>query len=114
MNDLNTRRYNIDLSMRCSEMWHMRMQRVTRHRERERDREKWSRISNEDILPIKMRADYNHWFYTESGRCTEMREEREIYMLYILLIQCVPTDDDELAVSFRLAKVLSIVIDLKA
>lgn len=26
----------------------MRMQRVTRQRERERDREKWSRISNED------------------------------------------------------------------
>lgn len=35
-----------------------------------------------------------------------MRVEREIYILYILLIQCVPTDDDELAVSFRLAKVL--------
>lgn len=34
--------------MRYSEMWHMRMQRVTRQRERERDREKWSRISNED------------------------------------------------------------------
>lgn len=54
MNDLNTRRYNIDIYEMFWNVAHENAESHSIRRDSERESEKWSIISNEDILPIKM------------------------------------------------------------